>query len=205
MALQKPNATIAAIILAAGGSRRMGVPKPLLLFNGTTFLRHLIDLYQSSSVQKIVVVLGARAHDVNEQLQGLDVIVALNQDYARGQLSSIILGVQAGEDLGADGVIIHPVDHPLINTSLVDALVSRFVVKGSPIIIPICRGKRGHPVLFSRALFDELKNAPQEIGARAVVRLHHADVDEIETDEEGVLVNIDTLEDYRHLKELVRC
>jgi molybdenum cofactor cytidylyltransferase len=203
MAPQKPNAMVAAILLAAGSSRRMGVPKPLLKINGKTFLRHLIDLYHSSAVRTIVVVLGASANDVNEQLQLSDVIVTYNHDYVHGQLSSVIKGVQAAEDLGADAVIIHPVDHPLISASLIDALVSRYVRNGSPVVIPTCNGKRGHPVLFSQSLFDELKNAPQEIGARAVVRMHQADVDEVKTNEEGILLNIDSPEDYVHLQEIV--
>jgi molybdenum cofactor cytidylyltransferase len=98
-------------------------------------------------------------------------------------------------------MLVHLVDHPYISSTLVDMMIERFYASNKLIVVPRCQGKRGHPVIFSRALFAELLNAPLDQGAKAVVNAHREETLEIETDDPGIAVDIDTPELYRqHVK-----
>ncbi len=94
-----------------------------------------------------------------------------------------------------------PVDHPLVSATLVGDLVHRFYEDGKAIVLPTYKGRRGHPVIFSNALYDELLTAPADTGARTVVWAHAADVLEVPTDEEGVVLNINDPDMLRHISE----
>ncbi len=191
---------VAAIVLAAGESSRMGTPKALLRVGGKTFIRHIIDVLNSSEVEKIVVVLGANAEENRKELAGLDVTVSNNPNYTAGQLSSVLKGIETVEPFSPDGILLQPVDNPMVNTEVINALVAKFSDVSCFIALPTFKGKRGHPVLFSANLFGELKNAPPDIGARSVVWSHAAEIVEVETKDEGVICNIDTREDYENLQ-----
>ncbi len=195
---------VAAIVLAAGESSRMGTPKALLRIGGKTFIRHIIDVLASSEVEKIVVVLGANAEEIKRELAGLDVIVADNQNYTAGQLSSVLKGIETVEPFSPDGILVQPVDNPMVNTEVVNALVTKFSEGSRLIVLPTFKGKRGHPVLFSAKLFGELKNALPDVGARSVVWSRAAETVEVETKDEGVICNIDTREDYENLQRNLR-
>ena len=99
---------VAAIVLAAGESSRMGTPKALLRVGGKTFIRHIIDVLNSSEVEKIVVVLGANAEENRKELAGLDVTVANNSNYTAGQLSSVLKGIETVEPFSPDGILLQP-------------------------------------------------------------------------------------------------
>ena len=194
---------LTAVILAAGESSRMGSPKALVPFHGQTFLAHLLEVAHSQAkleIGDIRVVLGSHAEQITASL-GLDrKIVVLNPDWEQGQLSSIQAAIRsldtgsAGDgnptDRKTEGIILFLVDHPLISASLVEQLVTAFHRSGQPIVVPTFRGKRGHPVIFAQRLYRELLEAPAEQGARAVVWAHAAEVLEVPTDEEGVLLNL---------------
>jgi molybdenum cofactor cytidylyltransferase len=195
---------VSAIVLAAGESGRMGSTKALLRVGGKTFIRHIVDVLNSSEVDKVVVVLGANAEEVKKELAGLDVTVAINQNYSAGQLSSVLKGIETVEPFSPDGILLHPVDNPMVSTEVIDALVKKFSEASCPVALPIYKGKRGHPVLFSAKLFGELKSAPPDIGARSVVWSHAAEVVEVETKDEGIICDIDTREDYENLQRNLR-
>jgi molybdenum cofactor cytidylyltransferase len=193
---------LTAVILAAGESSRMGSPKALVPFRGQTFLARLLDIagaQPKSEIAGVRVVLGSHAGEITAAL-GIDPeIVVLNPDWEQGQLSSIQAAIrsldagdstrQPGED-ETDGIILFLVDHPLISATVVASLIAEFHKSGEPIVLPTFRGKRGHPVIFAKRLFRELLDAPAEKGARAVVWAHAAEVLEVPTDEEGVLLNL---------------
>ena len=190
-----------SVILAAGASQRMGKPKALLEINNTTFLQHIIHTYRQSRVEKIIVVLGSHAREIENMLSGMEVTVTLNDNYRAGQLSSILAGINAAENFHADAALLHPVDHPLVSVDVIHSLLDGFENSTQMIVLPVFKGKRGHPVLFSRKLFEELKNAPPEIRARSLVWSHQNSVLEIETKEPGVIIDIDTPEDYARLRQ----
>jgi len=101
---------------------------------------------------------------------------------------------------GTDGLMVCLIDHPLISAALVDDLVQGFYASRAPIVVPVFEGRRGHPVLFSAAMYEELEKAPMGVGARAVVWAHAKEVFEVGTTEEGCVLNLndpETLERVR--------
>jgi molybdenum cofactor cytidylyltransferase len=193
---------IAAVVLSAGESRRMGRPKALLPIGEGTFIERIVRSLRAAQVEKIVVVLGHNAADMATKIAHLPVTIVVNPDYAQGQLSSLIAAIRTLQDEKIDAILVHLVDHPYLNPDLVKRMIDRFYESKKLIAVPKWRGRRGHPVIFSRRLFGELLRAPPDQGAKSVVHAHAAETLEIETDEEGITFDIDTPEDYRrHVKE----
>jgi molybdenum cofactor cytidylyltransferase len=189
---------IAAVVLSAGESSRMGRPKALLPIEGETFIGRIVGLLKRTQIGKILVVLGHNADPLAAAIGALPVEILINPNYQLGQLSSLQVAVRTLlPDPDCDGMLVHLVDHPYIEASLVDRMIRQFYESKKDIVVPRCRGKRGHPVLFSRRLFGELLDAPMDQGAKAVVNAHGAATLEMETDEEGITVDIDTPELYR--------
>ena len=193
---------IAAVVLSAGESSRMGRPKALLPIEGETFIGRIVASLKQTQVGKIIVVLGHNSDLLAAAIRPLAVDILINTNYKLGQLSSLQVAVRKLlPDADCDGMLVHLVDHPYIDASLVDRMIQQFYESKKDIIVPRCHGKRGHPVLFSRALFDELLDAPIDQGAKAVVNAHGNGTLEIDTDEKGITVDIDTPELYRqHVK-----
>ncbi len=181
---------LAAVILAAGESSRMGSPKALLSYQGRPFLEHLIEVTRHPKVGLTRIVLGANAEEVRSELELDPATVVVNPNWSQGQLSSIHAALQSLPAGLTDGILLCLVDHPLISASLVNELIERFYASGKPIVSPTYSGKRGHPAIFSSALYAELLAAPLDTGARAVVWAHSAEVLEIPTGEEGVVLNL---------------
>jgi molybdenum cofactor cytidylyltransferase len=199
---------IGAIILAAGESRRMGFPKALLRFPSdgaeTTFLGHLLDVVNRTRAEPIVVVLGHEAERIRGSLPPASwgrALPVVNESYRQGMLTSILAGIEAVEKSGAEAALVLPVDHPDLSVETVDLLIDRYRETRAPILLPTHRGRRGHPVLFSRAVFDEIRRAPRAVGARQVVWDHQNDLLEVEVPDPGIGRDVDTPEDYRSLRE----
>ena len=190
---------IAAIILAAGESRRMGSPKPLLPYGKSTFLERVMREFAASRSQPVVVVLGHEAERIRREIRFGEAIPVVNPDYRKGMLSSIRAGLKALENESVGGALICPVDHPRVDRAVIDALIRRFEEAGPPVALPLCKGRRGHPVLFSRSVFEELLTAPDSVGARQVVWDHSNDILEVEVNDSGIHCDVDTPEDYRAL------
>ncbi len=182
---------VGAIVLAAGKSERMGRPKPLLPCRGSTFLDTVLAALDRTRVGAVRVVLGYGAPAVLRGCALHGGIVALNPEPERGMLSSVRTGLAALPP-GLDGFLLWPVDHPLVAPATVDLLIAAFESSSAAVAIPVCGGRRGHPVLFAMRLAAELESAPESEGARAVVRAHAADVREVEVEDRGVLTGIDT-------------
>jgi molybdenum cofactor cytidylyltransferase len=189
---------IVAVVLSAGESSRMGRPKALLPIDGQTFIERIVAALKQTKVGKIIVILGHNARELQSKISHLPVEILINTDYKLGQLSSLQLAVRNLQpDLDCDGMLVHLVDHPYLAPALVEEMIRRFYETRKRIIVPKFHGKRGHPVIFSNALFDEILSAPMEEGAKAVVNAHRAETLEIETEEEGIAVDIDTPELYQ--------
>jgi molybdenum cofactor cytidylyltransferase len=182
---------IEGILLAAGESRRMGFPKPLLRLNGETFLTH-IAVSMLLTVERLIIVLGAHRDAVKVAVPADNRIgIIENPDYALGQLSSIKAGVRA-LSAHADAAIVHLVDHPTVLPETFSRLAGEYQLSGKPILVARCHGHRGHPVLFDRSIFEELQQAPTNVGARAVVKANADRVIYVDVDDPGVLLDLDT-------------
>jgi molybdenum cofactor cytidylyltransferase len=181
---------LAAVILSAGASSRMGRPKALLPYREGTFLEHLIEVTRHPRIGVTRIVLGAGAEVIRSNAKLDPTVVVLNPDWEQGQLSSICVGLRSLEGIDTDGMVLCPIDHPLVSARLVGDLVERFYEGKKSIVLPTYQGRRGHPAIFSSALYGELLAAPADRGARAVVWAHAADILEVPTDEEGVVLNL---------------
>ncbi len=180
---------VASVILAAGFSRRMGVPKPLLELRGKSFLRTIIDRHKLSSLP-VCVVLGRHNTHISERVDLSDTIVLVNPDPSRGALSSLLIAL---EHLGEpEGLLIHPVDHPLVLVETIECLVRHHRRLPASILLPSVHGRKGHPVLFPRRFFPDLRQAPLEEGARWVVHQNPASTFLVSVEDPGILVNINT-------------
>lgn len=186
---------IIGIILAAGESKRMGSPKAFLEICNKTFLENLVSTLENAGLEKIVVVLGHDSEKIISSHKNLNVDFIINADYIKGQLSSIQTAIKNFPN-EVEAILICPVDRPLISSELVRMMVDQFIKLKPPIVLPVNKNRRGHPIIFSSTLFAELLKAPIDVGARAVVWAHLNEVVEVPTDEEGILLNIDTPELY---------
>ena len=194
---------IVAVILSAGESSRMGRPKALLPIDGVRFVEKIVAALKSTDVGNIIVVLGHNGEEMRQKISDLPVTILINQYYMQGQLSSLQVAIRHLESSGSpvDGILVHLVDHPYIDAKLVNLMIKRFKETKKLIVVPRFQGRRGHPVIFARALFAELLAAATDQGAKPVVHAHREDTLEVDTDDKGVLIDIDTPEEYRlHVK-----
>jgi molybdenum cofactor cytidylyltransferase len=180
---------LAAVILSGGASSRMGSPKALLPFQGRPFLEHLLEVTAHREIGVRRVVLGAHAEPIAKAIDLKSDEIVINADWEKGQLSSIQAALRSLPP-GTDGIVLCLIDHPLISSALVQDLIEQFHKTKKPIVLPLYEGRRGHPVIFSAALYDELLRAPLETGARAVVWAHQTEIEEVRTNEEGCVLNL---------------
>ena len=182
---------LSAVILSGGASQRMGSPKALLPYQGRPFLEHLIAVTSHPKIGARRIVLGAHAELIADAVRLAADEVVINGEWEKGQLSSIQAGIRS-LPAGTDGMILCLIDHPLISATLVDELIERFYLgsRTPPIVLPVYQGKRGHPVIFSSGVYEELMTAPLDQGARAVVWAHAGEVAEVVTLEQGCVLNL---------------
>lgn len=184
----------------------MGQPKALLPIYQTTFLGHILAIVKDLGFPIAKVVLGHEAEQIRQRAGLSQADVVINPRYLEGQLSSLQAVIRHLSEWGGpvSGLLVCLVDHPLIDRTTVRHMTKAFAAGTHPIIIPTYGGRRGHPVIFSRALFPELMDAPPEQGAKAVVWKAPERVLELETDNDEILVDIDTPEKYAELCRRLR-
>jgi molybdenum cofactor cytidylyltransferase len=187
------NRNVAAIILAAGRSTRMGGPNKLLAeLNGKTLVRIVAEQVAASKAGSVTVVTGHQAAEVETALAGLKVTFVHNPDFADGLASSVKAGI-AALPADADGAVICLGDMPLIDTKLIDRLIEAFAPdRGHLIAVPVNEGRRGNPVLWSRRFFAELMTLDGDIGARHLINKHAEAVAEVPVEGHGAFLDIDT-------------
>jgi molybdenum cofactor cytidylyltransferase len=184
---------IAAIILAAGLSSRLPGGKLLLPLGGKPLLRHAADAALASKASPVIAVTGHDAERVSSALASPEIQIVENRDYATGLSSSLKCGVRA-VPAACTGVAILLGDMPFVTAALIDALVDAFS-RRHEIVVPVFGGRRGNPVLWGRRFFPEILALEGDQGAKHLMALHADVLYQLEAPDDGVLKDIDTVED----------
>ena len=178
----------------------MGRPKALLpIGDDETFLDRITRTLVDAGLDDVVVVVGADARAIRAAAAPrAGVRIVDNPDHERGQLTSLVAGLAA---IGgnAEAALVTLIDVPLVSTLTVRALLMEWRRRPAPIVRPVSHGRHGHPVIFDRTLFAELRAADPRQGAKVVVRAHAAAIVEVPVEDEGAFTDIDTLEDYERV------
>ena len=188
---------IDAVVLAAGLSSRMQANKLLMPLWGKPLIRHAVEAVLASRAATVVVVTASDSTGVEDALSGLRVRFAKNSEHAKGISTSIKCGLRALPD-DCDGAAILLGDMPLIAPSLIDRLIAAFdPASGHAIVVPVRYGRRGNPVLWARGFYPEILALEGDAGAKSLMALHQDVVYEVEADDDGPLIDIDTPEAFR--------
>ena len=189
---------IPVIVLAAGRSSRMGRAKALLPLGSDTFLTRIARTFLDAGVGDVVVVVGhdAEAIVAGFQQSGLPARFVVNREYDRGQLSSLVAGLDVVDRPGTAATLVTLVDVPLVSTATVRAVIDAYRTTGVPVVRPTSGSRHGHPLLLDRRLFAALRTADPGIGAKPIVRAHASAAGDLAIDDEGAFTDIDTADDY---------
>jgi molybdenum cofactor cytidylyltransferase len=195
---------LAAVILAAGDSSRMGAPKAALLTpDGDSFVARIVRTLREAHVDDLVIVTGRHHDAVIDALtrDGLSTLrIVRNPDPSRGQLSSLLAGMDAVVTPYTEAVMMTLVDVPLVRVATVTAVIDEWRRSRAPIVRPAIGDRHGHPVIFDRAVLDEIRRAPLDAGAKSVVRAHEHEIVNVPVDDEGCVRDVDTPSDYEALR-----
>jgi molybdenum cofactor cytidylyltransferase len=193
---------IPAIVLAAGRSSRFGQPKALLTDrDGRTFTARVLATLADAGVDGAVVVTRAGDEALTAEIERAAPFAraVVNPDPDRGQLSSLLAGLAAVDRPGVRAALVTLVDVPLVSADTVRRLLAVARTGGAPIVRPVHGGRHGHPVIFARSLFDDLRAADPTAGAKAVVHRHRDAVCDVAVADAGCVEDVDTRADYTRL------
>ena len=193
---------IAAIVLAAGRSTRMGAANKLLAeVDGKPMVRRVVEAALASRARPVLVVTGHGESEVRAALAGLDVAFAANPHYTTGLSSSLKAGISAASGT-ADGALILLGDMPRIESGQIDRLIEAFVeAEGDAIVVPTHQGRRGNPVLWPSAHFAEMLQLEGDAGAKRLMAVHARDVREVDLDTDAIFIDVDTPEALARLRD----
>jgi molybdenum cofactor cytidylyltransferase len=196
----REESAVAAVVLAAGRSARMGSTNKLLApIEGKPILTLVVEAAIASGACPVIVVTGFEAERIAEALSGLDIMFARNPDFEQGLSTSLRAGLNA-LPAEVEGALILLGDMPLVQVSDLKALIAAFAAKGRhAICIPVRGGKRGNPVLWGASYFPEAKGLAGDSGAKRLIEIHRDQVIEVEACSDGIFTDIDTPSDLARL------
>jgi len=187
---------IAALVLAAGRSRRMGTQKLLLPVGGQPLIARIVDEVLRSPVDQVFVVTGREGERIGQALARRRVQFVTNSDAEGEMLSSVRSGLRAVPGT-CDAALVVMGDQPSIKAETISLLLQAYQTGGRGIVVPTCGGRRGHPLLFAMSYRDEILSRYDEVGLRGLLQAHREDVLEVEVAAPGILEDLDVPEDYR--------
>ena len=187
---------VAGVVLAAGGSYRLGRPKQLLDWRGKTLIRHVVEIALNANLSPVIVVLGAYSEEIRNELLDFPVILVNNEHWEQGQSTSVRVSLEVMTQ-GVGAAVFLLVDQPRVSPSLIRSLVDLRATSLDPIVAPLICGKRGNPVLFDQETFADLKTLQGDIGGRALFERYPLTY--LIAEDAHLMLDIDTEEDYREL------
>jgi uncharacterized radical SAM superfamily Fe-S cluster-containing enzyme/CTP:molybdopterin cytidylyltransferase MocA len=196
----RPQDSLAALVLAAGYSSRMGEFKPLLPIGSSTAIERAIDVFLAAGIADVTVVTGHRAEDLRSVLQRKGVREVFNPDFDKGMYSSVVAGARSLR-LGVSACFVLPADMPLVLPGTVQSLASAFGKVPASVLYPMFQERRGHPPLIRRDVLEEALQAEPADGLRGLLARRRA-VREIEVADEGIHLDMDTPADLDRLRAL---
>lgn len=198
--VENTTSAIGAIVLAAGASTRMGQPKQLLHFQGRSLLHHTVEVVVASVCKPIIVVLGAYAEKMRQEVNQLPVMVVENPQWYEGMGASIQVGMTAlnatSEEI--EGVVLTLCDQPFVSCDVINQLVAAYYSTGQGIIASEYAGTLGVPALFSRKFFSDLMTLQPTSGAKQVIKKYSHEVFPVSF--AAGAIDIDTPQDYEELQ-----
>ncbi len=190
---------IAGIVLAAGGSTRMGQKNKLILHvNGMSIISSTVGVAVESSLDPVRVVLGNDSNTVKRELINYPVSFIHNNNWMEGMATSIVSGM---ENLDSDGIMFILGDMPFISSKIINQLVQQF--DSNKIIVPFNNGKRGNPVIFPSHLFSELKKISGDRGAKPLIQKYNEDVKEVPIQSKAIFQDIDDREELMNVNDQI--
>ena len=193
--------SIAGIVLAAGRSERMGLPKALLDFRGQPFVIRILEALEALDLKTRVVVLGSDASRIRPILAARECLIVENPDVAGGPIASLRCALAALRTVRPAAALAWPVDLPHVRITTVERLIDAWQRSHAPAVVPAFGERRGHPVVWDASVFEELASsglATRE-GARAVLHAHGQAVTTVVVDDPAVIDDLNTPEDYERL------
>ncbi len=191
---------VSAILLAAGESKRLRMPKLLLPFGKSTILEQTIDNLLDSMVDEVIVVLGHKSEEMMRKLANRPVKIAINPIYHQGMSTSIAKGLSLVNNR-AQAIMVALADQPLINSQTINRLIEESLSYDKGIVIPAYQAERGHPVIFASKYKEELLGLKGDIGGKQTIKQHPDDTLEVIADSKAITMDINTINDYyTHLK-----
>jgi molybdenum cofactor cytidylyltransferase len=198
MSAQDNKSGVAAVVLAAGMSRRMGTPKQLLRIGGKTILERTLKNVRASNVDELILVLGHAADEVQKTIATPGLKIVINPDYQEGMGTSLRSGL-AEVSADAKAAIIVLADQPWISSETLNRLIECHQERKPQIIIPTYKGFRGNPVLLDRSVFTEVQALNGDVGCRAIFGDHTEGILKFPVDDPGILKDIDSRDDFQNL------
>ena len=188
---------IAAVVLAAGSSQRMGTANKLHLpIDGTPLLRHSLQTLLDASIDDIVVVLGYDHQTTRALIEDLPLRIVVNEAHASGQMSSVHCGLNALDET-YDGVIIALGDQPALRSTDIEILVDAFTNRdGGEVVVPTYQGKRGNPIVISGRCRADIVAGTRNLGCRKFIEKNPELVRKIEMSNPAVVIDLDTPQEY---------
>lgn len=193
---------ISAIVLAAGESTRLAPCKQLLEFDNEPMVGHVVGNVLDSRVDEIIVVLGYRAEEVAKVIPKDGVKIIINPDFEEGMSTSLRAGLEeVSQSSGA--VLVVLADQPLVKNNVFNKMIKKYKETDASIVAPVYKGVRGNPVLFDLSLKPEMMEIQGDVGARGILKKYEGEVQRVEVDSPGVILDVNTEEDFQKVKKFL--